>query len=230
MGRTSSCNIKMTHKSDGNPRDEMLSISEASRLLGVNEATLRQWTDEGKIDAFITPGGHRRYSRADLKKFTHASQKSVSVKELAGHIGETTPRHRELGRMSLELARQSADTAGEQHKQLAALGRRLLYLISSYMSETSKRAETMSQAKEAGIGFGQLLASMDIPVTDAVQAFLLHREPILQAATDLMARREPGIRIAESIALANRFMDETLVCMIAAHQQARTGGKRDSIT
>ena len=46
----------------------MLSISEASSLLGVNEATLRQWTDEGKIKAFITPGGHRRYSESELRR------------------------------------------------------------------------------------------------------------------------------------------------------------------
>ncbi len=41
----------------------LLSISEASRMLGIREATLRQWTDAGKIRAFVTPGGHRRYSK-----------------------------------------------------------------------------------------------------------------------------------------------------------------------
>ena len=49
-------------------QEPLLSISEASQLLGVSEGALRQWTDEGKIKAFITPGGHRRYARAELKK------------------------------------------------------------------------------------------------------------------------------------------------------------------
>ena len=47
----------------------LLSISEASQLLGVSDGALRQWTDEGRIKAFITPGGHRRYDRVELKKF-----------------------------------------------------------------------------------------------------------------------------------------------------------------
>ncbi len=49
-------------------QETLLNISEASRILGVSEAALRQWTGEGKIKAFVTPSGHRRYSQADLKK------------------------------------------------------------------------------------------------------------------------------------------------------------------
>jgi excisionase family DNA binding protein len=67
--------IYMKEKNAGQNQEEIVSISEASHLLGVNEATLRQWTDEGKLKAFITPGGHRRYYRADLKKFTRSSRK-----------------------------------------------------------------------------------------------------------------------------------------------------------
>jgi excisionase family DNA binding protein len=199
---------------------DLISISEASRMLGVSEATLRQWTDEGRLDAFITPGGHRRYSKSELKKFTHSSQKPVSIKELAGQIEETTPRHREIGRMSIEHSPESSRPSAEQQQQLAALGRRLLGLITSYVSEPARRDEALSQARETGGSFGILLAGMGMPLTKAVQAFLMHREPILQAAAGLMARRESRSgRITESITLANRFMDETLVCMIAAHQQ-----------
>ena len=53
-------------------QEPLLSISEASQLLGFSEAALRQWTDEGKIKAFITPGGHRRYVRAELPIFAGA--------------------------------------------------------------------------------------------------------------------------------------------------------------
>src|SRR5947207_5740621 len=39
-----------------------LSIGEVCARLGVTESTLRNWTDAGLIAAFVTPGGHRRYS------------------------------------------------------------------------------------------------------------------------------------------------------------------------
>ena len=61
---------------------DLISIGEASQILGVNEATLRQWTDEGKLKAFITPGGHRSYSRSDLKKLTGSHQKALSINDL----------------------------------------------------------------------------------------------------------------------------------------------------
>lgn len=46
----------------------MISISEASKLLGVSQKTIRVWEDEGKITSFRTAGGHRRYKVSDLIK------------------------------------------------------------------------------------------------------------------------------------------------------------------
>ncbi|TSA55542.1 MAG: MerR family transcriptional regulator, partial [Dehalococcoidia bacterium] len=61
---------------------DLISIREASQMLGVNEATLRQWTDEGKLSAFVTPGGHRRYSKSDLKKLTRPGQRVLGIRDL----------------------------------------------------------------------------------------------------------------------------------------------------
>ncbi len=38
----------------------------ACEILGVNQSTPRHWTDSGRVPAFLTPGGHRRYREADL--------------------------------------------------------------------------------------------------------------------------------------------------------------------
>ena len=67
-------------------QEAFLNISEASRILGVSEAALRQWTDEGKIKAFITPGGHRRYSQVDLKKFMTSHPRILRIKDLVSEI------------------------------------------------------------------------------------------------------------------------------------------------
>ena len=50
-------------------RIEWLTVGEAARYLGVSEPTLRKWTDAGTIDAFRTPGGHRRYRIEELRNF-----------------------------------------------------------------------------------------------------------------------------------------------------------------
>jgi putative resolvase len=39
----------------------MITIQEASKILGVTPKTLRLWEKEGKIQSYKTEGGHRRY-------------------------------------------------------------------------------------------------------------------------------------------------------------------------
>lgn len=49
----------------------LFSINEAARYLGVSIATLRRWHKSGSFPAtFVSPGGHRYYSDADLGKKT----------------------------------------------------------------------------------------------------------------------------------------------------------------
>jgi excisionase family DNA binding protein len=46
-----------------------LTVREAARIIGVSQPTLRKWTDDGRIPAFKTPGGHRRYLRSEVQEF-----------------------------------------------------------------------------------------------------------------------------------------------------------------
>src|SRR5947199_204626 len=48
---------------------DWLTLGQAAKYLGVAQSTIRKWSDHGRVPAFYTPGGHRRYRRADLDKF-----------------------------------------------------------------------------------------------------------------------------------------------------------------
>jgi excisionase family DNA binding protein len=52
---------------------EWLTLGQAARFLGVAQSTIRKWSDQGKVPAFYTPGGHRRYRRTDLEVFLDRS-------------------------------------------------------------------------------------------------------------------------------------------------------------
>jgi len=52
-----------------NKKNEFISTSEASRLCGVARTTISKWIDEGLLKAFVTPGGHRKIEKEDLKDF-----------------------------------------------------------------------------------------------------------------------------------------------------------------
>src|SRR6187402_1991026 len=50
------------------PKDpDWVTLTEACRLLGVSPSTIRRWGDTGMVRTFVTPGGHRRFSRAGLE-------------------------------------------------------------------------------------------------------------------------------------------------------------------
>ena len=145
--------------------EPMLSISEASQMLGVSEASLRQWTDGGKIKAFITPGGHRRYSRAKLKKFTGSHPRMLGIKDLAVELEETVRVHREIARISLKKTPWYRELNEESQEKIASQGRRILSLIIRYVTEPSKREEISRQVQDLGHDIGETLAKSGLPLT-----------------------------------------------------------------
>ena len=52
---------------------DWLTLGQAAKYLGVAQSTIRKWSDVGKVPAFYTPGGHRRYRRSDLDAFLERS-------------------------------------------------------------------------------------------------------------------------------------------------------------
>ena len=203
-------------------QETLLSIGEASQTLGVSEATLRQWTDEGKVKAFVTPGGHRRYSPAELKKFVSTHSKVLGVKDLALGIRETTSQHREIAR-SAWYDRMDE----ESRQQLSQLGRSLLDIIVKYITEPSRREENLETARGIGKEYGETLARLGLTLTDAVGAYVTHRDPLMNAATQLMKKKEAYTgRVVDAIPLVTRVMDEVLVWLVSSHQQFHNIGEK----
>ncbi len=200
---------------------EFLGISEASRFLGVSESALRQWTDEGDIKVFLTPGGQRRYAKSELKRFITANHTSLGVKDLASQIEDTAAAHRQIDSMLIkEAARYNVDV-GSQVK-LAEMGRVILALIVKCVSEPARREETMKSIREAGAGFGEVTASLGMSLTDSIEAFIKHRDPMMRVTTEMMKKGDRvNRRVVESIPVVDRAMDEALLALVAAHQKHR---------
>ena len=201
-------------------QQSLVSISEASHILGVSETALRQWTDEGKIKAFVTPGGHRRYSRAELNKFMLSSRKLLGIKDVVAELEDTASTHREIGRTYFKTSYLYSNLNRESQELLAELGRRLLSIIIRYITEPSRREEIIKLAQDVGHSHGETLARLGFQLTDSVEAFLMHRNTIMEATSQLLTKKEAfNRRVVEAIPLTTRVMDETLVSLVAAHQE-----------
>ncbi|MCX6000027.1 MAG: helix-turn-helix domain-containing protein [Chloroflexi bacterium] len=202
------------------PDESLVSIREASRILGINEATLRLWTDEGKIGAFVTPGGHRRYSRADLRRFAGLQTRVHGVKDVVARLEEAALSQQEIARTGFGFRAAYLSLGDESRHRLAACGRELLNVTILHVTEPSKRDQTVRLARDVGKRFALELVSLGIPLTDALEAFLLHRAPFVAAITSLMKKREMlNERAVEAIPLVTNVMDEALIALVSVYQQ-----------
>src|SRR5665811_2473309 len=69
----------------GETRDTTwLRVADVARLLGVSANTVRRWTDAGRIAAYRSPGGHRRYLAEDIL----ALLTDEEVEGVAAHPGD----------------------------------------------------------------------------------------------------------------------------------------------
>ncbi len=84
---------------------------------------MRKWTDSGRVSSFKTPGGHRRYRRADLDQFLEGSGRgSVSASAVPlVLIVDDDSKLREYVRVNLEAEGYAVREAGSADEGLAAL-------------------------------------------------------------------------------------------------------------
>jgi excisionase family DNA binding protein len=104
---------------------EWLTLGQAAKYLGVAQSTMRKWSDLGRVSAFYTPGGHRRYRRSDLDQFLDRSgpggAPAVSGSGPLVLIVDDDEGLREYVRVNLEAEGYEVREAGSAEEGLAQL-------------------------------------------------------------------------------------------------------------
>src|ERR1051325_6277115 len=100
---------------------DWLTLGQAAKFLGVAQSTIRKWSDLGRVPAFYTPGGHRRYKRADLEAFLDRSGPGKPARGPLVLLVDDDPQVREVVRINLEMEGYAVREAGNAEDGLAAL-------------------------------------------------------------------------------------------------------------
>lgn len=69
------------------PRDGLLTPAEVAAMLRVDPKTVTRWAAQGKLASIRTPGGHRRYSEAEVRGYLTAWTKATRTPGTAGTAG-----------------------------------------------------------------------------------------------------------------------------------------------
>ncbi len=199
---------------------EWLSLQEASERLGVSPATLRLWADQGRVHAFRTPGGHRRFRERDL--VTLASQGETPSPEQSLRVLA----HAALGRTRFEVSdgwldreawyRRFPPGAREEHREL---GRQVVMALSGVMSLAEAEEDLEKQAAELGQAYGRLNAKYEITLGDALRAFLFFRDSFIESLVEL-AKTSPAFDVITLMRRISRFVDTMLLTMVDSYPVA----------
>src|SRR5215217_883143 len=100
---------------------EWLTLGQAAKYLGVAQSTIRKWSDLGRVPAFYTPGGHRRFRRRDLDAFLDRSGPGGREGGPIVLIVDDDSRLREYVRVNLEVEGYTVREASSAEEGLAAL-------------------------------------------------------------------------------------------------------------
>ena len=101
---------------------DWLTLGQAAKFLGVAQSTIRKWSDQGRVPAFYTPGGHRRYRRADLEAFLERSGPTGQARRgPLVLVVDDDARLREFMRVNLEMEGYSVREASSAEEALAVI-------------------------------------------------------------------------------------------------------------
>jgi excisionase family DNA binding protein len=100
---------------------DWLTLGQAARFLGVAQSTIRKWSDQGRVPAFYTPGGHRRYRRRDLERFVDRSRPGGKTGGPLVLVVDDDVRLREYVRVNLESEGYSVREAEGAEQALAQI-------------------------------------------------------------------------------------------------------------
>ena len=160
-----------------------LSLGAACRLLQVNEATLRQWADNGHLRVYRTPGGHRRFWHDDLLGLTGQTT-SPNGPEPRDRVEGSALRRIRRRLTHEDVARQSwyQSVEDEGRDRMRLFGRRLLSLLVQETPLRRRRQESLAESLMLGHEYGAEMADRGVTLTDTVEAFIFFRSMVLDSA------------------------------------------------
>ena len=201
-----------------------LSLGPASRMLGVDPDTLRRWADEGRVETYVTPGGHRRFERRTIERL--AANRHAGVRPLAS-LGAGSDRLTRAYRRSY-----AADTHGfsaqaddghalEQYRQD---GRRLVDALVAHLDAdpADAVARSAAEARAAALvdDLARRMVASGTSLTEAVGLFVAARRPFLAELAGLGRRRAlDSSRLAVLYEDASGLLDRLLLRLVETYQE-----------
>ncbi|MBA2299413.1 MAG: helix-turn-helix domain-containing protein [Chloroflexi bacterium] len=207
-----------------------LSLGPASRLLGIDPDTLRRWADEGRVEAWSTPGGHRRFDRRALERLATDRRRGVgrplaSLGASPERMNRVYRRHYAADAAAVAAGPGPAPPRDELEREAYRQdGRRLIAALIDFLDSDAEDGPTRDrlegEARAIVDDQAVRLAAAGSSLTEAVSLFVASRQPFLAELAGLGRRRSlDSTRLAALYGDASALLDRLLLGFIETHQR-----------
>ncbi len=209
---------------------DWVSLTEACRLLGVSPSTVRRWADSGMVRTFVTPGGHRRFSRVGLDSLL---PDRPTVRPSLSDLGETP------GRMARGYRRASGEGAGRipwvaelddsQRERFRSYGRGIVTSLVAALDtdDQHRRADRLREAEDSCAEYGRIAGHQGLGAAMTADLFLRFRRPFLAELGALARRREfDAAATSDLMNDANAALDGLLLATLRGWESVGSGAGR----
>lgn len=203
-------------------RGHWLSLKEASELLGIHFTTLRKWADEGEIRVFRTPGGHRRFSVVDLRRFLEARASAEAPSDAEALVDAAVGQVRAAIEQIRHEHTKWAELVTEQERdEVRQRGRRLFSLAIGYVVKPAQREQLLAEGRRLGYEYGVEAALGDVPLVEAGRAVQFFRSQLSKVvrADNSYGLDADDMRIQAAI---DHFIDEVLYSVLSGYEHQLT--------
>jgi excisionase family DNA binding protein len=207
--------------------EDWLSLQQVATMLGMHPATVRLWADRNELPSRRTSGGHRRFRRSDiearLQKETEPKPNPAAQLLVQSVLGRVRFAFTDGTLNALPWYQHFNEAAREAYRRL---GRRVLELLLRALTSSDLSDQLKQEAILLGQEYGSITRTSQVPVADAVRAFLYFRniidESVLQLAEVRGAHDHQDIPWAASLRQIQALTNEILPALIEAAQPPLT--------
>ena len=210
----------VTPASAASAQRQWLTLKDASDFLGVHFTTLRSWADNGEIQVFRTPGGHRRFSVADLRRFLDERVGRLSTNDNENVINAVIQHvQQEMIRLPREDLRWHYPLDDQANTRRRQRGQQLFALALSFVLKPALRPRLLEEGRKLGLEYGQEAHASNISLADAGRAVRFFRNQLTQA---VRAEGSPDLLDADDLRIQQQidlFLDEVLYAVLSGYDE-----------
>ncbi|NDJ76763.1 MAG: helix-turn-helix domain-containing protein [Chloroflexi bacterium] len=200
---------------------EWVSLGEAADIIGVHPATIRNWAERGEFPFRRTPGGHRRFRRADLDEWLASNR--VSNPTEAQVVVQSA-----LGRTRMDISSQSKLSDLDWYQTLSpesrdAMRQEGLHIMDALIKHLSDPTwgSGLETAHDIGRIYGNLARQEGLSLSKALQGYLYFSDFPLDAVIQLSETNMPRATVnwGEMLRQINQFTRRILIGLIEAYDE-----------